>query len=303
MSTSEDRDRLRILGRRLAEERLELARREADAIPVLTLRFLRQSVEPLDRAAAWLVWAQRRPATFLRLERRALADREPLVRAAVMEGVGLAGLLLELTPDAPGVGPLLDRGGVDPALPVRQAAEESRALLTRFEEAGAEEGDRTIAAWRFVRQAFLERLLPELRFSIRELLTRFEASVSLAAPSRGLGESLRGGFPNLTPSPALGLGFSPGAAEAHLLRVFEELAPIATSVAEEASNRGYSRHDVSALEQAAQRDPALSAGVEKIQAVLRRHGRPAPTALEALAAALGDLPGGAGSHGATGSPE
>ena len=301
MSSSEDRDRLLGLGRRLAVERLDLARREADAIPALTLRLLRQSAEPLDRAAAWLVWAQRRPATFLRLENRAMADGEPLVRAAVMEGVGLAGLFLELGPDAPRVRPLLDRGAEDPALPVRQAAEESRALLTRFEEAGAEEGDRTIAAWRLVRQAFLERLLPELRFSIRELLTRFEASVSLAAPSRGLGESLRGGFSGLTPSPALGLGFNPGAAEADLLRVFEELAPIATSVAEEASSRGYSRHDASALEQAALGDPALSAGVEKIQAVLRRHGRSSPTALEALAAALADLPGDAGSRGGIGS--
>lgn len=303
MSTSEDRDQLRVLGRRLAEERLKLARREPDAIPVLTLRFLRQSAEPLDRAAAWLVWAQRRPTTFLRLERRALADREPLVRAAVMEGVGLAGLLLDLAPDAPGVRPLLDRGAVDPALSVRQAAEESRTLLARFQEARAEEGDSTISTWRLVRQAFLERLLPEFRFSIRELLTRFEASTAPAAPSRGFGESFCGSFPGLTPSPALGLGFSPGSAEADLLRMLEELAPVATSVAGEALRHGSSRHDACALEQAALGDPALSAGVEQIQAVLRRHGRSSPTAWEALAAALGEVPGGADSRGGTGSAE
>lgn len=275
MSNPEDRDRLLGFGRLLAAERIEFARQDPAEFPALSLRFMRRSNEPLDRAAAWLVWAQRRPRTFLRLAGRSLSDRAPLVRAAVMEGVGLAGIFLGVTADALEVAPLLDRGAADPERPVQAAAAESRALLARFAEAMTEEDRHATPVWQDIRRAILERLIPELRFSVRELLTRLESGLSGAAP----------------PLPALGLGFSPGSTEPELLRMLEELAPIVASVAAEASTRRYLGREVAAFEQAARGDSALAAGVQEIQAVLDRHGRRSPTALEALAAALGDVPG------------
>jgi hypothetical protein len=271
MGSREDLDRLLALGHDLSRQRLELARTREDAFPVSTLRLMRTSGNPLDRAAAWLVSAQRRPVTFLRLVGRAMDDAEAVVRSAAMEGVGLAALVLERTPRDPVVSMLLARGASDPSAVVRRTAGESLALLERFAEA---EERASLPPEEALRLAFIERLLPESRAPRRERPKPQRKAKRIASTERpGPGaEAAR-------PDPALSA-------------LLEELVPLASSVAECAVSRELSGRDVEEIVRAAREDASIDSAVREVEALLLRRGRSRPSAWEALARAIRDtVPG------------
>lgn len=271
MQGRENLDRLLALGAELAGRRLELARTREDLFPVLTLRLMRRSGQPLDRAAAWLVAAQRRPDVFLRLAGRALDDEDTVVRSVVLEGVALAALVLERPPGDPTVAALLTRGASDPAADVRKAANESLVLLERFVEA---ERRAELPPAEALRIALLEQLVPGPSLSQRRP----------AAP--GKGRKAAGG----------GRRSSRGARSAEddptRAALLEEIGPLTTAVAEAATRQGLRGRDLEVLVRAGRANAALASAVGELEAHLRCRRRSGPSAWEAVARAIRDtVPG------------
>jgi hypothetical protein len=129
----------------MADEALQLrelerlARQDPWAVPTEVIRGLRRSPEPGARAIAALVHALRRPRSYLRTAQRWWRDESDVVRAACMEGLGLAAILeaieLDRRSDVRG---LLTQGKQDRAPAVRRSAQEASWLLCERTYAGGQ---------------------------------------------------------------------------------------------------------------------------------------------------------------------
>ncbi len=271
MGSREDRDRLLSLAHDLAQRRLELARTHEDVFPVSTLRLMRASGDPFDRAAAWLVSSQRRPAVFLRLADSALDDEDAVVRSVVMEGVGIAALVLERPFEDPAVSSLLARGSSDPSPVVQKAADACLLLLERFAEA---EERASLPPPEALRLSFLDRLLPERRAGQRPRSTPRGRARRPADGERS------------------GPGHGEGRPDRTLSALLEELEPLAGAVAEAAVLREIHGPDVEEIVRVAREDDRIAVAVRELEALFVRRGRRSPDVWDALAKAIRDtVPG------------
>jgi hypothetical protein len=250
------RKRLLVLAQADARERDRAVRLHPESFDALTLRLLRLSRQPGDRAAAVLVWSQRRPEAFLRHAPAFLRDDSPEVRAAVIEGLGNACLLAETAAAWDATDRLLDRGEQDRDLSVREVARTTREILA-IEDEGADEASPEVSRrvdWSSVRVRFLQLLVPELGPAVRPLLDKLGA-----------------GKPMVSTVPSFGLAFSPGEVEKDLMLLLRELTPLADDVLDAAG-----RFEVaggSPVRFALKQDHRVSSAVKAVEMTLKRHGR------------------------------
>ncbi len=149
-----------------------------EEIPAKYLGRLRKSRLHADRCSAVAAWSAKRPRAFLRAARRFLRDPAEDVRAAVMDGVATAGLLLQLSPSCLEVLEILDAGQGDQSSLVSRRASENHAVLDAdlVEKSGREEalsGNEDLSIHRReAGVAILRALFPDLGDSVAELTRR-----------------------------------------------------------------------------------------------------------------------------------
>lgn len=110
------------LGEKVLREYRRLAVEDPGEVKALEIRYLRLSPLPEHRQVAVRLWAVRRPATFLRAAARLFGDRDPAVRAAVVDGIAIVAPAYPHDADMAEIDRVLERAATDPALEVRAAA-------------------------------------------------------------------------------------------------------------------------------------------------------------------------------------
>lgn len=127
---SSRREKLEETVARLSELYLRTAYTDPESVSTREIRLLRRSRWAMLRAAAVVLWAQRRPLAFLGAAERFLRD-VPAVRCAVLEALATAVIVEGRIPAESPLDTLLKAGLEDPDPNVRAAARETAAVFQR----------------------------------------------------------------------------------------------------------------------------------------------------------------------------